>query len=249
MTKDGLLMGGGRHVILSGGSRGLGKAIVQGLLESGYRVSTFSRKPSDFIEQHLQNKNLFFRAADVADSESVAQFVNAAEANFGGPFGLINCAGIAMDGVIATMSDSSLEKLVSVNLLGTLRLTRLVVRKMLVNHAPGVIINISSIVGLRGFSGLAAYSATKSGLDGMTRALARELGGRGIRVNSIAPGYLRTEMTHNMSQGRLDQIVRRTPLGRLGIPEDVVGPLIFLLSDAARFITGQVIIVDGGITA
>jgi 3-oxoacyl-[acyl-carrier protein] reductase len=119
---------------------------------------------------------------------------------------------------------------------------------MLSSNEPASIVNISSIIGLRGYSGLSAYSATKGGLDAMTRALARELGGRRIRVNSVAPGYLETEMTNGLSAAQKQQIVRRTPLGRLGQPRDVVGPVLFLLSDAAEFMTGQTLVLDGGIT-
>jgi len=118
---------------------------------------------------------------------------------------------------------------------------------MLVQQA-GHIVNISSIIGQRGFSGLAAYAATKAGIDGMTRALARELGGRQIRVNAIAPGYLETEMSHGLSSDQHAQIVRRTPLGRLGRVDDIVPWLEFLLSDGSGFATGQVITVDGGAT-
>lgn len=238
-----------QHVIISGGSRGLGKALIKGLLTSGYQVSTFSRKPTDFTAEQSQNDNFFFVPVDMADSRALSEFVKLAESRFGPVYGLINCAAIAIDGVIATMPDESFEQLLSINLLGTLRLTKLVVRGMLVNHVPGAIINVSSIVGLRGYSGMAAYAATKGGLDSISRALARELGGRGIRVNSIAPGYVQTEMTQNMTQQQQNQIIRRTPLGRLGLPEDVVGPVLFLLSDAGRFITGQVLVVDGGLTA
>jgi 3-oxoacyl-[acyl-carrier protein] reductase len=127
-------------------------------------------------------------------------------------------------------------------------LTKLVVRRMLVGTSRGVILNISSIIGVRGYSGLSVYASTKAGMDGMTRALARELGPRRIRVNSIAPGYLETEMTRGLDQRQREQIVRRTPLGRLGVPDDIVGPVLFLFSDAASFITGQIIVVDGGIT-
>jgi 3-oxoacyl-[acyl-carrier protein] reductase len=141
-----------------------------------------------------------------------------------------------------------MDMLEAVNLTGTLELTRLVVRSKLVSNEPASIVNIWSIIGLRGYSGLAASAVTKGGLDAMTRALARELGGRRIRVNSVAPGYLETEMTDGLSDAQRQQIVRRTPLGRLGQPRDVAGPVLFLLSDAAEFITGQTLVVDGGIT-
>jgi 3-oxoacyl-[acyl-carrier protein] reductase len=119
---------------------------------------------------------------------------------------------------------------------------------MLVQHS-GTIINISSVVGLSGYRGLSVYGATKAALDGFTRALARELGEKSITVNSVAPGYLRTEMTENMEEIHLDQIARRTPLGRLGEPEDVAGAVQFLASPAASFITGHVLVIDGGLTA
>ena len=237
-----------RHVLLSGGSRGLGMGLVEGLLEAGYCVSTFSRRATDFTDRLAEEANFFFATGDVAQPDTLKQFVQRATQRFGVPYGLINCAGVAVDGVLATMSESQIEQVLSVNLAGTLRLTRLVLRKLLTHHGDASIINISSIIGLRGYSGLSAYAATKAGMDGMTRALARELGDRGIRVNSIAPGYLETEMTHGLDESQRQQIVRRTPLGRLGTPSDIVGPALFLLSDASRFVTGQVIAVDGGIT-
>jgi 3-oxoacyl-[acyl-carrier protein] reductase len=237
-----------RHVILSGGSRGLGKAIVTGLLGAGYRVSTFSRRSSEFVEKLAGNVDFFFAPADLAEGATVAAFVKAAEARFGLPYGLINCAAIAADGLLATSAEDKMQKLVGVNVEGTLRFTRLVVRRMLRGISGGVILNISSISSLRGFKGLSAYAFTKGGIDAFTRALARELGEQKIRVNSIAPGYYDTEMSHNLNDGQKEQILRRTPLGRLGQPEDVVGAVLFFLSDQASFITGQVLVVDGGST-
>jgi 3-oxoacyl-[acyl-carrier protein] reductase len=238
----------GKHIVVSGGSRGLGGALVKGLLQAGYRVSTFSRHATAFTNQLATEKNFFYAPADVSDGASMEAFLNCSEQRFGPPYGLINCAGVAADGVLATVPDQAIETVLDVNLKGPLRLTKLVTRKMLLTKEGGAILNISSIVGLRGYNGLAVYSATKGGLDAMTRALARELGRRRIRVNSIAPGYLETEMTHGMGREQLDQIARRTPLGRLGRPEDVVGAVLFLLSPASEFITGHVLVVDGGIT-
>ena len=141
-----------------------------------------------------------------------------------------------------------MDTVVDLNLKGTLQMTKLVVRRML-SGGSGHIVNISSIVGLSGYRGLVVYSATKAALDGMTRALARELGSRGITVNSVAPGYLRTEMCHGLDEEQLEQIVRRTPAGRLGEPDDIARVVQFLTAPENDYITGQVIVADGGLTA
>jgi 3-oxoacyl-[acyl-carrier protein] reductase len=236
-------------VLVSGGSRGLGLAIARSLLEAGHRVATFSRKSTAELERLSAEHpgRLTYREGDMADTDSLSRVVAAVEKEVGPIDVLINNAGIAYDGVLAGMPPERIETLIHVNLTGALLLSRLVVRRMLLRNV-GNIINISSIIGLRGYSGLAAYSATKAGLDGMTRALARELGSRNIRVNSIAPGYLETEMTHGLSELQREQVVRRTPLGRLGVPADVVGVVLFLLSPASAYMTGQTLVVDGGVT-
>lgn len=240
--------GQSRHVVISGGSRGLGKAIVEGLLDAGYRVSTFSRNSSEFVERLAGREDFYFAPADLVDGPSVSSFLKSAEALFGRPYALINCAAIAVDGLLATTPEDSIRKLLLVNAEGTLRFTRLVVRRMLSARSGGVILNISSISSLRGFTGMSAYAFTKGGLDACTRALARELGEQKIRVNSIAPGYYDTDMNRNLSDVHKQQILRRTPLGRLGSPEDVVGAVLFFLSDQASFITGQCLVIDGGST-
>jgi 3-oxoacyl-[acyl-carrier protein] reductase len=143
--------------------------------------------------------------------------------------------------------DEDVDTVVDLNLKGTIYMTRLVSRRMLA-HGGGYIVNISSIVGLSGYRGLAVYSATKAALDGFTRALARELGSRGIVVNGVAPGYLRTEMSHGLDEAQLGQIVRRTPAGRLGEPSDVARAVQFLTDPANTYLTGQILVVDGGLT-
>lgn len=238
----------GRHVVLSGGSRGLGRAIAEALLADGWRVSSFARRHTEFTESMASNESFHFQRADTTDAASLASFVKDAEGRFGAPRALINCAGLAEEGVIAAIRPDQVEHVLAVNLAGPLHLTRLLSRRMLLSAGGGSIINISSVVGLRGYRGLSAYAATKGGLDAMTRALARELGARDIRVNSIAPGFLETEMTHGLTGEHRKQIIRRTPLGRLGRPDDITGAVRFLLSNDARFITGQVIVVDGGVT-
>ncbi|MDH3217020.1 MAG: SDR family oxidoreductase [Candidatus Krumholzibacteria bacterium] len=238
-----------RHVVVSGGSKGLGKAIVLSLLAQGYCVSTFSRTPTCFVEEMAEKHGdqFHFAVGDVSNPEQLAGVVKSARMALGPPYGLINNAGIALDGVLATAHYSEIEQTLAVNLLGALALTREILRALLLGRG-GRIINISSVIGLRGYSGLSVYATTKAGIHGMTRALARELGERGITVNAIAPGYLETEMTHGLTETQRNQIARRTPIGRLGTPEDVLGLVLFLLSEPARFITGQVIAVDGGVT-
>ena len=137
--------------------------------------------------------------------------------------------------------------MMDVNLGGTLNLSRICVKQMMVGGA-GVIVNISSIVGIRGYKGVSAYGATKAALDGLTRGLSRELGPLGIRVNAVAPGFMETDMTSELTDRQKRRIVRETPLGRLGTVEDVSDVVRFLLSDDARFITGQTFVVDGGLT-
>ena len=163
-------------------------------------------------------------------------------------YGLVNNAGIAGEGIPATFPTKDCEHIVSVNLMSAIRLSRLALRVLLASPLGGRIINISSIVGMRGYTGLAAYSSTKAGMDGLTRALAREVGRRQITVNSVAPGYLETAPSASLGEAQRRQIVNRTPIGRLGAVTDVTPLITFLLSEEAGFITGQTLVVDGGIS-
>ena len=242
-----------RVVIVTGGSRGLGAGIVAAYLAAGHRVATCSRTSTDQTDRWSQDPDLadrfLFRTADLAKTEDCNALVKATVERWGHIDVLVNNAGVAIDGVLPLYRDDDIDTVVDLNLKGTLALTRAVVRRMMAHHQPGYIVNISSIVGQTGYRGLAVYSATKAGLDGITRALARELGDRGIIVNSVAPGYLRTEMTHGMTEENLEQIVRRTPVGRLGEPEDIARICLFLTDPANTYITGQVIVADGGLTS
>jgi 3-oxoacyl-[acyl-carrier protein] reductase len=236
-------------VAVSGGSKGLGAAIVQSFLDAGYRVASFSRSSTPQVESWRTShpNDFYFEEMDITSKQACAQFVKNVEQELGAIEILINNAGMADTSLLALASDESIEDLLDINLKGTFYLTRHVSRSML-SLGWGRIINISSIIGLSGYRGLSVYGATKAGLDGFTRALARELGPRNITVNSIAPGYLTTEMTDVLDEKQHQQISRRTPLGRLGTPEDVTGLVSFLSSEQANFITGQVLVVDGGIS-
>jgi 3-oxoacyl-[acyl-carrier protein] reductase len=245
-------MTGPRTVLITGGSTGLGAGFVSSFLATGDRVATCSRSATDATRAWAEDPQYADRfhhsCVDLADDAASDAFVADVLERFGGIDVLVNNAGVAREGMLALFGDDDIDTVLDLNLRATMRLTRHVVRNMLTRRS-GSIVNISSIVGLSGYRGLSVYGATKAALDGFTRALARELGGRGIRVNSVAPGYLRTAMTGEMAEGHLDQIVRRTPLGRLGEPEDVSGVVQFLCSPQAAFITGQTFVVDGGITA
>jgi len=238
-------------IIVSGGSRGLGRGIVEDFLlnvDSSF-VATFSRTTTESIEELKKRfpSRFLFKECDISDGHAVAAFVNEVQKMYGSIDVLVNNAGIAHQDVVALQDELKMKKIIDVNIMGTIALTRACVRQMLTQDR-GRIITITSIVGVSGFRGLSVYSLTKAGLDGFTRSLARELGGRGITVNSIAPGFLETEMTHGLNDEQRAQIVRRTPMGRLGRTEDITSLVRFLSSDDAAFITGQTIVVDGGIT-
>jgi 3-oxoacyl-[acyl-carrier protein] reductase len=238
-------------VIVTGGSRGLGAGIVRSYLASGDHVATCARSATDEVKAWEADTGLadrfLFRTADLSKAADADQFVRAVIDRWGHVDVLVNNAGVARDGILGMTPDDDIDTVVDLNLKGTLYMTRAVSRRMLARRS-GTIVNISSIVGRSGYRGLAVYSATKAALEGFTRAMARELGSRGITVNGVAPGYLRTEMSHGLDEAQLGQIVRRTPAGRLGEPEDVARAVQFLTDPANSYITGHVLVVDGGLT-
>jgi 3-oxoacyl-[acyl-carrier protein] reductase len=235
--------------LVSGGSRGLGLGVVEALLESGRRVATFSRKPSSEIEALAakHGERLLFLAGDMGDFKGLRALVSKVEKEFGPIGGLVNNAGITHEALLIMQDDEAIHRVIDVDLKGTIFLTREAAKRMAVRR-HGRIVNISSIVGIRGFSGVAPYSAAKAGMLGFTRSLARELGRRNITVNAVCPGYMETDLVKDMNQKQLQQIVRRTPMGRPGAVDDVVGAVRFFLSEEARFITGQTLTIDGGLT-
>lgn len=236
-----------QSIIISGGSRGLGQAVVQTLLDDGHRVATFSRSRTPFVDETATayEGRFWYQQVDATDSQALYEFVRDTNQRWGQVDALINNAAVAIDGVLALANEDDLDQMLAINLKAALILGKECSRIMLA-QGHGNIINITSIIALRGFSGLVGYAATKAGMVGMTQSMARELGGRNIRVNAIAPGYLETDMSEALSEHQRSQIIRRTPLGRLGKSEDVVPWIQFLLSPESAFATGQVITVDGG---
>jgi 3-oxoacyl-[acyl-carrier protein] reductase len=242
--------------IISGGSRGLGLAVVERLLERGDCVATFSRSGSAALAALAAThaERLHAEQIDAADADALRGFVASAAVRFGGIDHCIANAAVAHEGVVATIRDDEIDAMLTVNLRGAIVLVRECVRQMLVRPVgegcseaggPSVVV-VSSVVASRGSPGLAVYAATKAGLEGFARSLAREVGPRGIRVNAVAPGFLETDLSASLSESNRARIVRRTPLERLGVPDDVVGTIEFLAGPRAAFITGQVVTVDGG---
>jgi 3-oxoacyl-[acyl-carrier protein] reductase len=209
-------------------------------------VAVNYRSGKDAAEKVAAEIGGFAVQADVSDPIQAQKLVDRVEAELGEIDILVNNAGVTRDTLIARMSDEDWEAVIGTNLRGPFNTSRAVARRMMRRRA-GTIINLTSVVGLHGNPGQANYAASKAGIIGLTKALARELGPRGVRVNAVAPGYIDTELTDVLSEEIRGTILQATPLGRLGEPEDVAGAVRFLCSDEARFVTGEVLLVDGGL--
>ncbi len=243
-----------RNVVVTGGSRGLGLGMARKLAASGFSVIALARKGSAALDAAIEEAAaapqgaLRFRACDLAEIDALPAFVKSLRGEFGRLYGLVNNAGLGTAGLLAGMKDDAIEKLVRLNVLSPIVLTKHVVRSMM-TEPGGRIVNLSSVVSTTGYSGLSAYGATKAALAGFTKSLARELGPLGITVNAVAPGFIDTEMTGGLDEAQLARIVRRSPLGRLAQIEDVANMVDFLFSEMGRNITGTVMTVDAGNTA
>jgi 3-oxoacyl-[acyl-carrier protein] reductase len=241
-----------RNVVVTGGSRGLGLGIAARLARSGYNVIAIARKPSDQLDTAIRKINgvggLNFLPFDLAEVAAIPAMVAELRKTYGALYGLVNNAGIGTSGLLATMHNSDIESLIRLNTLSPIILTKYVVRSMMADR-DGRVVNVASIVGFTGYSGLSVYSTTKAGLIGFTKSLAREVGQVGVNVNAIAPGFIDTEMTHDMDDGDRQRVVRRSALRRLPQVDDIAQTVEFLLGDGARNITGTVLTVDAGSTA
>jgi len=243
-----------QNVIVTGGSRGLGLAMAGALAAAGYRVIALARNSTDGLAAASRaaadsgRGAIEFRTCDLSDVGGIAPMVKALRADFGAIYGLINNAGLGTSGILSTMLDRDIQRLIQLNTISPIMLTKYVVRSMMTQR-EGRIVNIASVVAFTGYSGLAVYSATKASLIGFTRSLAREVGQLGITVNALAPGFIATEMTHELNEAQRGQIARRSALKRMADPLDIARSIEFLLGDGGRNITGTTLTIDAGNTA
>jgi 3-oxoacyl-[acyl-carrier protein] reductase len=241
----------GRIALVTGGSRGIGAAICEELAAAGAIVAVNYARNAEAAGEVCGRIAAAGGTAhgvqgDVSSADGAAALVAAVESDIGPIDVLVNNAGITRDDLIMRLSEDDWRAVIDTNLGGAFFTCRALSRPML-KRRRGSIVNISSIVGVHGNAGQTNYAASKAGLIGLTKALAKELGGRGIRVNAIAPGYIATELTNVLPEQARDAILANTPLGRLGDPSDVARAVRFLCSDASAFITGDVLAVDGGL--
>ena len=237
----------GQSALVTGGTRGIGKAICERLAADGARVAVVARDAAraQEVAEGLAGDGHKGYACDVAETASCDALIKQVEADFGGIDILVNNAGVTADNLLVRIDDASWQKVIDTNLKGAFNLTRAAARGMM-RRRKGRIINITSVVGLTGNAGQANYAASKAGLIGLTKAVAKELASRNVLVNAIAPGFIETEMTAQLSDAARTALLGQIALGRLGAPEDIAAMVRFLSGPDAGYITGQVLVVDGG---
>ena len=237
----------GAVAIVTGGSRGIGRAIAEALAEGGARVAVIARNAEGAAAAaaELPGEGHLGIGCDVSDGEAVVAMVRRVDEELG-PVGiLVNNAGITRDNLLLRMKEEDWDAVLDVNLKAAFHTVKAVTKGMM-RRRDGVILNVTSVVGLMGNAGQANYAASKAGLVGLTKSVARELAPRGIRCNAVAPGYIRTDMTADLGDAQTEALRSGIPLQRLGDPEDIAGVVRFLAGPSARYITGQVLAVDGG---
>lgn len=240
----------GKIALVTGASRGIGSAIAQKLAAAGATVivnySGSEAKAQEVVDKiKAAGGNAVAMKCDVSDFGACKELADAILKEFGRLDILVNNAGITKDGLIMKMTESDFDQVIAINLKGTFNMIQNFSRTFL-KQRSGKIINISSVSGVMGNAGQANYAASKAGIIGLTKSVARELASRHVCVNAIAPGFVETDMTDNMPQAAKDGMTQMIPMGRLGAPEDIANAALFLASDAADYITGQVLCVDGG---
>ncbi|MEU6079097.1 3-oxoacyl-ACP reductase FabG [Streptomyces sp. NPDC047108] len=240
-----------RSALVTGGSRGIGRAVAVRLARAGYAIGFCSRSAD---EAALETARLIGEAGarahhvvcDVTDAEAVRTFVGEAEEKLGPAYAVVNSAGVLRDRPMALMAAKDWQAVVGTSLDGTFNVCRAVVRGLLTRRA-GALVNVSSVIGVYGNAGQTNYAAAKGGLNGLTRALAKEVAPYGVRVNAVAPGFIETEMLDGMTAKAREAALGKIAMGRFGSAESVAELVAFLVSDAADYITGQVVQIDGGI--
>ena len=237
----------GKVAIVTGGARGIGRAIGDRFLNEGAIVCLYDIMEDELkkVKEGCKSNNLRIFTVDISDATSVGSAVNETMSEFGRVDILVNNAGINRDNLLMRMTDEEWDRVIEVNLKGTYNCIKAVIRPML-KARWGRIINITSVIGMIGNAGQANYSASKAGIIGLTKSAAKELASRGITVNCIAPGFIETPMTDVLPDDVKDTYMKQIPMGKFGKPDDVSGVCAFLSGDDASYITGQVIVVDGG---
>jgi 3-oxoacyl-[acyl-carrier protein] reductase len=237
------------NVVVTGASRGIGLGIATTLARSGYDVVAVARHLRPALETAMaQHANLRFLPIDLVDFASLPGQVRQLRNQIGQIYGLVNNAGVGTAGILSTMPDEQIARVIQTNVIAPITLTKYVISSMM-SARSGRVVNITSVVASAGYSGLSAYSASKAAMIGFTRSLAREIGSLGITVNAVAPGFVATEMTHDLSEKQRQQIERRSALQRMTTVDDVASAVAFLMSEKAAAITGTVMTVDAGNTA
>lgn len=235
----------GKVFIVSGCSRGIGQAVAERLISDGGIVACFSRSTPKWIDKYSEER-VYWESVNLKNKEELKRFVNSVFKKYKHIDGLVNNAGINYDGILTTMEEDKIHEIISVNIESTMLITKQVVKYMIIKQKGGIV-NISSIVGgLRGYKGASVYGASKAAIMGFTKSLARELGGKNIRVNAVLPGFVETNMTSAMEESKKNQVLRRTPLNRFAEAEEIAAVVKFLLSDEASYVTGHGLVADGG---
>ena len=236
-----------RIALVTGASRGIGQAIAKRLANEGYLVigTATSEKGAAAVNDYLQELGGAGRVLNVQDAEQINQLFDSIEKEFGNVQVLVNNAGITQDGLLMRMDDNARERVLDVNLTSVFRTSKRAIKGMM-KARQGRIINITSVVAAMGNAGQTNYTASKAGIEGFTRSLAREIGSRQITVNCVAPGFIDTDMTKDLDEALIQSMLNAVPLARLGKPEDIAAAVNFLASEEAGYITGTVLDVNGG---
>lgn len=234
-------------VLVTGASRGIGRAIAQKFAEEGHFVigTATSEKGAKAIEEYLSEAGGIGRVLDVCDEEAIDNLFEEIDSVYGSVNVLVNNAGITKDGLLMRMKNEDWSDVIDTNLTSIYRTSRRAIKGMM-KARSGRIINITSVVGQMGNAGQANYAASKAGVEGFTRALAREIGSRGVTVNCVAPGFVETDMTEELDERLINSMLDAVPLGRMAQPEEIAAAVTFLASDEASYITGEVLAVNGG---